>query len=155
MKNPETGLTDKEQSLADAYVKLGYSDLKAFEASKYSQACKRNSKRITAYRVLHRPHVLAYIKQLKAKIAEKQDILADVTRQEVIENARWLVKYGKRNNHNTSVAQGNEQLGKIASVFTENLNTADTTKQRELAEKEALAADELAAELNRQKLRMA
>lgn len=78
-----------------------------------------------------------------AKVAEIGEKI-EITRQECIDNARWLVKYGRDNNRSTAFAQGNDQLCKIAGIFTENLNTTDTQRQRELDEKEQAEAAAIA-----------
>lgn len=144
MRDKETGLTDKELSLADAYINCDFNAIPAWEHSKYSQNCTKTTKRINAYKILRKPHVLAYIKQLKQKNSEKVEILADITRQECIDNARWLVKYGRNNDKPTPFAQGNDQLCKIAGIYTENINQTDTQRQRELDEKQVQEAEAIA-----------
>ncbi|MBA7572522.1 hypothetical protein ES708_14305 [subsurface metagenome] len=144
MKDKKTNLTDKELSLANAYVNCNYNATTAYENSTYSQNCTKTTVRVNAYKVLRKPHVLAYVQQLKTTVNERAAEIADLTRQEIIENARWLVQFGKEHQRPAAVASGNEQLGKIASVFSENVNQTDVVRQRQLDKKEQTTARKIA-----------
>jgi len=140
MKDKETKLTGKQIAFIEHYT--GDSFFNATDAARKA-GYKGNSNTLGQMgdENLKKPKIKAVIAQKQAELVE----IADITRQECIDNARWLIKYGKENNRSTAFAQGNDQLCKIAGIFTENLNTTDTQRQRELDEREKLEAERIAS----------
>ena len=88
--------------------------------------------------------MLAVIKQEKAKIAEKQAIKADLTEQDVLDNIAYGVRVCKERNNMTALARYVEMQGRYLAMFTENINSTDTQRQRELDAEEQAEASELA-----------
>ena len=101
-----------------------------------------NAKQIT-----NNNQVKAAIEQCKAKIAK----IMDVTRNEVIDNARYLINMGKELRNGSDIGKGNEQLGKIASVFTENINDNRDEKPVLSLEQQEMAS-KIAKELTKPRL---
>ncbi len=52
----------------------------------------------------------------------------DITRDEVIANARWLIEHGKTRSIGADVRAGNEQLCKLGGYFREGGDTANDMK---------------------------
>ena len=110
-------LTAKQQAFVNSYadpgsktynnayqsaVKAGYAEATAVQAGRaIAENCRVNKA----------------IDDKWAEIAEKMD----VTRGEVVKNARWLIKHGQDNGKGQDVAAGNLQLGKIIAAYTDNL----------------------------------
>jgi len=82
------------------------------------------------------------IRVYKAEIVEK----ADVTRSEVIDNARYLIDMGKTAKNGTDIGKGNEQLAKIAGVFSEKRVIEEQTAP--VSDEERIIVEKAARELN-------
>lgn len=139
MKDKKTGLTTRELDFA-SLILSGLSDLDAYRQSNYSQTCSEQTKRVTANKILKRPRVSAYIEQKRSKNAVK----SDVTIAEVIDNARYLVDFGRKTGKISAISAGNEQLGKIGGFYSERLDINDIQKQRILDAIEGQEAKRLA-----------
>jgi phage terminase small subunit len=72
MKDPKTGLTDKQERFCREYLK----DLNATKAALRAGFSPKNADNICA-RLLKRPAVAAYIEKLKAARSKRTDIKAD------------------------------------------------------------------------------
>ena len=132
-------LTGKQTAFIEHYCgDCNYNGTEA--ASQAGYKGDRNQLDSIASENLQKPAIKTAIDVKRAKIAESMD----VSRQEVIDNARWLVKFGQDNGRTTAVSQGNEQLGKVANVFSENTNVTDTQRRRELDEIETKEAKAIA-----------
>lgn len=143
---PERKLTGKQQIAIDYYCGEAHQNwCKAYKMAGYSLCIgwKHN-----AIKLLHKDYIKDAIAKRMAKLAEKMQ----VTMEEVVDNARWLVEYGRKNNTIGAVSAGNDQLGRTIAAFTDNVNQTDTQKQRVLDEREAREAERIASIANRERI---
>ena len=135
MIDKKTGLTHKELSLADEYLSNGFNELKAYENSTYSQTCTTETKRVNTNKILHKPHVVAYIEGKLAEIASKTDVTVEniVAELSAIAFGAITSSFGIHTKI-TNKLKALELLGRYKAMFTDNINQTDTQQQRELDE---------------------
>lgn len=143
MRDRKTGLTTKQLSFADKFIICGNAT-EAYKQSQYSQKMSDNSKRICAYKLLQNPLILDYIEAKLAEKAKKDQIKADITRDELIQELRSGLQLAKDKGSLSNIARFCELLGRAGAHFTDNVNTNDIQRQRELDAMEAAEADKLA-----------
>ena len=95
---------------------------------------KPESARITASENLTKDNIKSEINKRTAEIEAKTDI----TLQEVIENARYLINLGKEKQNGTDISNGNKQLGEMIAAFKQAIINEDKPKQLNSSEIEGL-----------------
>ena len=124
-------LTPRQKRFCERYVECGIGKQAATEAGyKESGAVFRGS------RLLKMPEVQTYITELRAEIAERNQ----VTQDEVIEIFRDAIKGGKDAKQYGPVVRGGEMLGKSIGMFKDDIEltilqkTSDADLIKELAQ---------------------
>jgi len=146
MANVKIGnrLSPKQAAFCKAYI-AGGSCGAAMRAAGYSDSYANTH----GTAILDIPAVKAELERLQVKV--EADF--DVTLQEVVANARWLVRTGKDRNCGADVSAGNLQLGRSIGAFSDRV----IEQQQELPVKELTpeTEDELRAMAERLKLKIA
>ena len=148
MRDKLTGLTEKQLAFCKEFAvdsKAG----RAYLAVGY-KCTNEGLARILAYKLLQKDTILAVIKAEKAKLVEKTSIKQDISIESVLADLRiakdaCLDDAGKLLKHCvTAFLKCIELEGKYLAMWTENINTTDTQRQRELNAAEQAEASELA-----------
>ena len=125
---------DKLRAVAIEYTTNGYNKVEALKKAGYKDSYAR-SVGLQLYDDIR-------LKDLIAKCEAKKQVKMDITLNEVIANARWLVDRGKQDDDKASVKAGNEQLGRIIGAYTDRLVTDKSNEPEPLtqADKDKLKA---------------
>lgn len=118
--------TDAEQIGCRAYRMAGYSMCKGWEHN--------------AIKILHKDYIKQAIEVKLKEIGRK----TEVTVEFVVDKIKNGLLLAEQRNNLTAMARFVELLGRYKAMFTDNLNTSDTTKQKQLAEKEREEAKRIA-----------
>ena len=113
-------MTGKQEQFVEYYCEVG--------AKTYGDATKSAVKagysELTAKAIgaenLTKPAVRAAIEAKKAEIAKR----AEITMDQVVRTAQWLIDYGIANNRHQAVQAGNAQLMQIGGFGTDNKQSA-------------------------------
>lgn len=140
----DKGLTDGERAFipfrcdpgSETYNNVKRSYMKAYPKSNETSA------ESSGIRLTRKDKIIKADKLYRAELTE----IMDITREEVISNAKYLVNMGIRDNNGTDIGKGNEQLAKIAGVFSEKRVIEDvggdiSPEEREIYEKLAREAN--------------
>lgn len=136
MKDKETGLTIKQTAFAKTYA-IDSNAGKAYLAAGYKS---NGNERIHGYKLLQNDRILAVIAQEKAKTAIKSEL----TRKQVLEHIKFGMEQAMERKHLPSIARFAELEARTLGMLTDNINTTDITRQKELDEKQKAEAAELA-----------
>lgn len=132
-------LTGKEQALIDHYCTDAENNgCKAFRMAGYSTKGKKW--RINAQKVLSKDYIKQAIAKRMAEIRAKSEDAVIFLRTEHLRLATLCEQKGDMVNATRNL----EGYGRTHGSYTDNLNTADTTKQAELTEQEKVEAKRLA-----------
>ena len=104
-------LTGKEEAFIQFYCSNGFNGTQAAIKAGYSE----NTAGEIACENLKKPHIKEHIDAYKKEQANKND----VTIQEIISNARYIVDAAKVGDDLSNMTKGNEQLGKTIGAFTD------------------------------------
>lgn len=136
MKDKETGLTTKQTAFAKAYA-IDSDAGKAYLAAGY----KNNGyERMSGYKLLQNDKILAIIAQEKAKTVVKSEL----TREKVLQHIEQGMKEALFRKNLPAIARFAELEARTLGMLTDNINTTDLTRRKELDEKEKAEAAELA-----------
>lgn len=149
MRDKETGLTLRTVNAVDKYIEEvyilkhpNYTFAQALRDAGYTDRYVHSF----GSRIWRNMGVQTKINSFKAKMMAKAEIILNVTLEEVVNNARWLIEFGKDKGRTSAVRAGNYQLGCTIAAFKENITTPDIEQQRKLEEKE----QDLATEIGKQ-----
>ena len=133
------------ESIANAYLNNGFNELKAYENSKYSQNCTVVCKRANTTKILKKRHVALYINEKMAEISKKEDITTELIAKEIADIAFGRITFTVGFQANmANKLKALELLGRWRAMFTDNVATTDTIRQRELDEKDKAEAIQIA-----------
>lgn len=136
MRDKETSLTIKQLAFAKAYA-LDSNAGRAYTAAGYKS---NGNERIQGYKLLQNDKILAIIGQEKAKVAIKSEL----TREKALADIEYGIEKAKERNNLPALARFTELECRTLGMLTDNLNTTDTQRQRELDEKQTQEAGEIA-----------
>lgn len=136
MKDKQTGLTIKQTAFAKAYA-IDSDAGKAYLTAGY----KRNGyERQSGYKLLQNDRILAIIAKEKAKTVVKSEL----TREKVLQHIEDGMTEALDRKNLPAIARFAELEARTLGMLTDNINTTDLTRQKELDEKEKAEASELA-----------
>lgn len=136
MRDKETGLTTKQMAFAKAYA-LDSNAGRAYTAAGYKS---NGNERIQGYKLLQNNKILAIIAKEKAKVAVKSEL----TREIALEHIEYGITQAKERNNLPALARFTELECRTLGMLTDNINTTDTQRQRELDDKQKAEAEEIA-----------
>ncbi len=139
MKDAETGLTPKQTAFVQHYI--SDSKYNATDAARKA-GYKGNESTLTvvASENLAKPNIKAQIAKHFEKIAQK----VDVTVEFVVSKLLSGLQLAEQKSNVLAMARFLELLGRYLAMFTDNINSADITKQRELEADEVAEAKRIA-----------
>jgi phage terminase small subunit len=118
---------DSHYNATDAVIKAGY------------KGCN-NTLRAIAAENLTKPNIKLAIKQKSQEVSRK----VDVTVEFIVEQLLIGLKMATERHNVVAMARFLELLGRYKAMFSDNINTVDVVRQRELDEAESTEAAELA-----------
>ena len=140
--------TIKQETLVRTFIENGGNASDAYRAGYNTANLRPNSLNELAYRELKKPHVAAFVEELRASISEKSDVTIESVIRSLLEGQRGATADKKW----AALARINELLGKHLGLFHEkpvtNVNVLNITESRPLAR---YTLDELDAMLERAK----
>lgn len=132
----QNGVEKRYDNFALNYCLNGENGAKAARDAGYS----KNGDNRTAVRLLS----IEYIKDKIRDILAEMALIGEITKEEVIGNARLQVVIGRIKGDAMAIRGGNEQLGKLIGAFIDKHQEIKTEEQVELTEKQTLEANRLA-----------
>lgn len=108
-------LTAKQESFIRAYADPASETYNNAMNSALIAGYVHNTAIKACTQIVDNRRVKAGLEAYRAKLYKQ----TEVTRQEVIANARYLVNLGKKQVNGADIGRGNEQLGKVIGAFSE------------------------------------